>query len=214
VRRCAVLILTLALSGRLGHATGAETITFEPDVVGIAPSEFDSWGTGVAGPGQWAVVSDDSVRGGHVLEQYRNELTAERVPLAIYKPFAAADVEVALRLKPVSGNLHRSAGVAVRLTTPDDYYMVRASALARDVRLYRVVHGTWDELASVSADVTYREWHTLSLKAEGDRFFVALDGRLMLAATDATFSTPGRIALCTTADSVTRFDRLEITPLP
>jgi len=148
------------------------------------------------------------------LEQYRNELTAERVPLAIYKPFAAADVEVALRFKAVSGSLDRSAGIAVRLTTPDDDYMVRASALAQDVRLYRVVHGAWNELASVPAHVTPREWHTLSLKAKGDRTTVTLDGRLMLAATDATFRTPGRIALCTKADSVTRFDHLRITPLP
>ena len=101
----------------------------------------------------------------------------------------------------------------MRLTTPDDYYVVRASALAQDVRLYRVVHGTWDELASAPAHVTSRQWHTLALKAEGDRISVALDGQV-LTATDATFRVPGRIALCTTADSVTRFDRLEIKPLP
>ena len=192
----------------------AETITFEQDVVGIGPGDFDSWGTGDAGPGRWAVVSDDSVRGGHALEQYRNEPTAERVPLAIYKPFSAANLEVAFRFKPISGNLDRSAGIAVRLATPDDYYMVRASALAQDVRLYRVVHGRWDELASAPAHVTSRQWHTLALKAEGDRFSAALDRQPILAATDTTFGAAGRIALCTTADSVTRFDRLDIKPLP
>ena len=192
----------------------AETITFEKDVVGIAPSDFNSWGTGDAGPGQWAVVSDDSVRGGHALEQYRNEPTAGRVPLAIYKPFSAVNLEVALRFNAISGSLDRSGVIAVRLTIPDDYYMVRASAVARDVRLYRVLHGRWDELASASAHVTPRQWHTLALKAEGDRFLVALDGQPFLAATDATFPSAGRIALCTTADSVRRFDHLEITPLP
>lgn len=161
-----------------------------------------------------AVVSDDSVRGGHVLEQYRDERTAERIPLAIYKPFSAANLEVALRFKPISGGLDRSAGIAVRLTTPDDYYLVRASALARDVRLYRVVHGRWDELASTPAHVTSRQWHTLALKAEGDRFSVALDGQPVLATTDATFRSAGRIALRTKADSVRRFDRLQIEPMP
>jgi len=119
------------------------------------------------------------------LAQYRDERTAERVPLAIYTPFSAANLQVALRCKPISGGLDRSAGIAVRLTTPDDYYVVRASALARDVRLYRVVHGRWDELASAPAHVTLREWHTLALKAEGDRFSVALDRQPVLAATDA-----------------------------
>jgi hypothetical protein len=176
VRRCAALFVAFALSCRGADVARAETITFERDVVGIAPRDFDSWGTGGAGPGQWAVVSDDSVRGGHALEQYRDERTEERVPLAIYKPFSAANLELALRFKPISGSLDRSAGIAVRLTTPDDYYVARASALARDVRLYRVVHGRWDELASAPAHVTSREWHTLALKAEGDRFSVALEG--------------------------------------
>jgi hypothetical protein len=167
VKLCATLFVTVALSCGFAVVTRAETITFERDVVGIAPRDFDCWGTGGAGPGQWAVVSDDSVRGGHALEQYRDERTVERVPLAIYKPFSAANLQVALRFKPISGGLDRSAGIAVRLTTPDDYYVVRASALARDVRLYRVVHGTWDELASAPAHVTSRQWHTLALKAEG-----------------------------------------------
>jgi hypothetical protein len=62
--------------------------------------------------------------------------------------------------------------------------------------------------------VTSREWHTLALKAEGDRLSVALDGQPVLAATDAAFRSAGRIALCTMADSARRFDRLEIEPLP
>jgi hypothetical protein len=45
---------------------------------------------------------------------------------------------------------------------------------------------------------------------------IALDGQPLLAATDATFPSAGRITLCTTttADSVTRFVRLELEPLP
>src|SRR5262249_30454094 len=159
----------------------------------------DSWGTGDAGPGQWAVVSEDSVRGTHALAQYGDVGTAERLPLAIYKPFSVTNLEVALRFNAISGSLDRSAGIAVRLTTPDDDYMVRASAMARDVRLYRVVHGRWEELASAPAHVTSKHWHTLALKAEGDRFLVALDGQPLLVPTDAAFHSAGRIALCTTA---------------
>jgi hypothetical protein len=57
----AIIVATALWSGIAGVAS-AETITFERDVVGVAPSDFDSWGAGDAGPGQWAVVSDDSVR--------------------------------------------------------------------------------------------------------------------------------------------------------
>jgi hypothetical protein len=55
---------------------------------------------------------------------------------------------------------------------------------------------------------------TFVLMAEGNRILVARDGQPLLAATDATFPSAGRIALSTTADSVTRFDQLEFKPLP
>ena len=85
--------------------------------------------------------------------------------------------------------------------------------MAQDVRLYRVVSGKFYELARAGAPITPREWHTLAVRAEGNRLFVALDGQPMLAATDAALRSPGKIALWTKADSVTRFDQLEIRSL-
>ena len=212
--RSAPLIASVILACSAISPLRAETITFEREVVGIPPSDFDSWGTGDAGPGAWAVVSDDTAQGGHALAQYRHELTKERVALAIYMPLSGADLEASIRFKPISGSLDQSGGIAVRLSTPDDYYVARASALAQDVRLYRVVSGTWDELAGAHTRVAPGEWHSLVLKAQGDRFFVALDGQPLLAATDATFRAPGKIALWTKADSITRFEHLEIRTLP
>jgi len=192
----------------------AQSITFDREAAGIPPSDFDSWGTGEEGPGLWAVVSDDSVKGGHAFEQYRHEPAEHRVALAIYKPFSGINLEVELGFKTVSGRLDQTAGVALRLTTPDDYYVARASALTQDVRLYRVLKGDWGLLASANAPVAPKQWHTLVLKAEGDHFLVKLNGQPLFTATDATFGTPGKIALWTKADSVTRFDHLHITPLP
>ena len=51
------------------------------------------------------------------------------------------------------------------------------------------------------------------LKAEGERFTVTFDGNQLFTATDRTFTDAGKVALWTKADSVTRFDRIEITPL-
>jgi hypothetical protein len=42
---------------------------------------------------------------------------------------------------------------------------------------------------------------------------VSFNGRELFTATDQTFSTPGRVAFWTKADSVTRFDALDINPL-
>ena len=56
--------------------------------------------------------------------------------------------------------------------------------------------------------------HTLALKAEADRFTLPYDGKQLFEATDSTFKDAGKIALWTKADSVTRFDRIEIKSLP
>ena len=64
-----------------------------------------------------------------------------------------------------------------------------------------------------SAKVSSGEWHTLGLKAQGARFSVSFDGRLLFTAEDRTFTGLGKVALWTKADSVTRLDRLAIKPL-
>ena len=61
----------------------------------------------------------------------------------------------------------------------------------------------------VASDV----WHTLALKAQGDRFSISYDGNALFTAEDDTFTGPGKVALWTKADSVTHFDTIAITPL-
>jgi hypothetical protein len=101
----------------------------------------------------------------------------------------------------------------VRLATPDDYYVVRANALEDNVRFYRVVKGKREELKGANTKVASNEWHTLELRADGDRFAISFDGRQLFTAQDATFTGAGRIGLWTKADSVTYFDTIAITPL-
>jgi hypothetical protein len=62
--------------------------------------------------------------------------------------------------------------------------------------------------------VTANEWHSLGLRAEGERITVSYDGKVLFSVTDKTFSEAGGVALCTKADSVTRFDQVKITTLP
>jgi glycosyl hydrolase family 59 (putative galactocerebrosidase) len=181
--------------------------------VGALPSDFTTGRTGQGAPAQWSVVQDASATGGHAIAQTSQDQTDYRFPLAIYKPVSAKDVEATVRFKPVGGKIDQAGGIALRLTTPDDYYVVRANALEDNVRFYRVVKGKREQIAGANAKVAKNQWHTLTLRAAGDRFTVSFDGKELYSATDRTFGEPGRIALWTKADSVTHFDRLEITPL-
>ena len=91
---------------------------------------------------------------------------------------------------------------------------VRTNALEDNVRFYRVVKGKREQLAGTNTKVATNTWHTLGLKADGDRFTVSYDGKELFDARDATFAQPGKVALWTKADSVTYFDSLMIRSLP
>jgi hypothetical protein len=188
--------------------TGAIMIAIDKMTVGAAPARFEFARTGQGGPGRWVVVADAAI------EQTSTDTTDYRFPLAIYQPVSAGNVDVTVRFKPVAGKVDQAGGVVVRLSDADNYYVVRANALEDNVRLYRVVEGRREQLEGVNTKVTSNEWHQLGLRAEGERFTVTFDGKPLFTATDRTFTGAGKVALWTKSDSVTRFDRIEITTMP
>ena len=186
------------------------------DITQLTPSlepEFTQWRTGKGGPAEWTVVADATAEAGRAIAQVSKDKTDYRFPLAIYTPFSGKDLEVTVRFKPVTGTIDQAGGIAVRLMTPDDYYVGRANALEDNVRFYRVVKGKREQLAGADIKVAANVWHTLALKADGNRFSISYDGKPLFTAQDATFPNAGKVALWTKADSVTHFDRLAIRPL-
>jgi hypothetical protein len=210
---CVSFILVTVTAGAYGQGNAPMTIDIGALAPNLAP-EFTIWRTGQGAPAQWAIVADPTAAGGRAIAQTSTDKTDYRFPLAIYKPYSGKNVEVSIRFKPVSGSVDQAGGIALRLQTPDDYYVVRANALEDNVRFYRVVKGKREQLAGTNTKVSTNTWHTLALKAEGDRFTVSYDGKELYTASDTTFGEAGKVALWTKADSVTYFDNLTIQPLP
>ena len=205
----------IACAGWLAFAqTGVTMIPIATMTVGAPPAEFEFVRTGQGGVGAWSVVADVRSEGGRAIEQTDTDATDYRFPLAVYRPLLVRDVDVTLRFKAVEGKIDRAGGIAVRLSDADNYYVVRANALEDNVRFYRVVQGRREQLEGANLKVTANEWHQLGLRVVGDRFAVTFDGRALFNTSDKTFTEPGRIALWTKADSVTRFDNIAITLLP
>lgn len=208
----ALVLPCLPASSRARGVTGEVDLSRYP--VGPVPPEFlTSWRTGRGAVGDWRVVEDAGASQGKVIAQLSTDPTDYRFPLAVYEPLSAQDVEASVRFKAVSGRVDRAGGLAVRLRDAGNYYVARANALEDNVRLYRVVDGDRQQIAGASVRVSSGEWHTLALRAEGDRLSVSFDGKPLLAHRDHTFTGSGKVALWTKADSVTHFDRLTIRPL-
>jgi hypothetical protein len=210
-------IVIAALTGAASNLAFAEDKKMDIGIatmaIGAAPPNFEFLRTGQGNVGQWTVIRDELDSSGPAIEQSDQDRTDYRFPLAIYQPTSAKNLEAVVRFKAVDGKVDRAAGIAVRLKSADNYYVARANALEDNVRFYRVVNGRREQLEGANVKVTSHEWHTLGLKAEDDRFTVSFDGKVLFTATDKTFADAGKIALWTKADSVTRFDRVDLTLL-
>jgi hypothetical protein len=199
------------------QGASAQPKTVELDLadmpVGQTPSGFETLKTGGGKPSRWVVVADTTAASGKALAQTDADRTDNRFPLAVYQPLSARNVEVSVRFKAVSGQVDQAGGIALRLQGANDYYVTRANALEDNVRFYRVVKGKRQQLATADLRVALGTWHTLTLKAENDRFTVSFDGRELYTVHDTTFAGAGKVGLWTKADSVTHFDSLKIAAL-
>jgi hypothetical protein len=211
--RNAMAAVVFASALLIAPAAVAQRISFADTPLGAVPKDFSSALTGQGQPGQWSVVEDATAEGGRALAQLNADPTDYRFPLAIQAPTFPADVEATTRFKAISGKVDQAGGIAVRLTDRNNYYLARANALEDNVHFFRVVRGRRQELAGADTKVASGVWHTLTLRAEGNRFSVSLNGKQLFSHTDRTFNAPGKVALWTKADSVTRFDWIEIKSL-
>ena len=112
------------------------------------------------------MLADPTTAGQKAIAQVSTDTTDYRFPLAVYQPVSAKNVDVVVRFKPVAGRVDQAGGIAIGLTTPDDYYVVRANALEDNVNFYRVVKGRRSQIKGFGTKVATGQWHTLGLRAK------------------------------------------------
>lgn len=198
-------------------AVTAQTITFENGTK--SPKEFEFGLAGEGGPGRWEVVADKTAAGGKALAQLSANTAANRYLVAIYNPTTFANGEITTRCKPVAGRVDRACGLIVRAADARNYYIARSNALENNVRFYRVRNGERQQLATADdVKVASGQWQTLTLRAEGNSYTVIFNGKTLHTTTDTSTAEPrpteGRAGLWVKSDSVTHFERIEITKRP
>ena len=215
----AIALGIAATLSALSASAAAQAITFENDAPGKPPRDFEFGLAGEGGPGRWQIVADKTAAGGKALAQLSTNTAANRFLVAIYQPTVFANGEVTTRCKPVSGRVDQACGLIIRAADAMNYYIARSNALESNVRFYRVCNGERQQLATAENIKTPRgQWHTLTLRAEGNRYTVSVNGKILHTTTDTTTAEPrpteGRTGLWVKSDSVTHFERLEIVKLP
>jgi hypothetical protein len=132
------------------------------------------------------VVCEAPADGGMSIQQSGADRAA-RPSLAIYAPISAINATVRARFKLIDGSTP-SAGIALHVTSPDDYYLVRASAQEQRFALLHVVHGA-TEGSLEWMRTSLRTAETLEVDSRGNGFTIWLDDRSVLTAFDTTASS-------------------------
>jgi hypothetical protein len=217
MRATTLLMAAIAASAAQGFAQ-SRAIDFTADAVGSQPAGFRFGHTAnVGAPGKWVVQAEGANK---VLAQADPDPTRARFPVAVLTGVSAADVDVSVRFKPVSGKVDQAAGLVWRFQNQDNYYIVRANALEHNVVLYKVENGRRTDLPVKGEGRTYGKkatvpsgaWSTLGVVVRGPRFEVRFNGARLFEVEDTTFAGAGTVGLWTKADSITLFDDLTVTP--
>ena len=219
MQRLLAIIFGMALAAvSLGVVLAADTVELVSvwNPTGALPDGCTPALTGRGDPVKWVIV-DTEPDGPRGVAEVSADPTDYRFPLCIADGVAFSalgNVDASVRFRAVAGKVDQAGGLAVRVKDANNYYVVRANALEDNVRLYAVIDGDRRQFAGKSVKVAANQWHTLRLRAIGDRFTVYFDGAALFEATDRRIAEPGRVALWSKADSVTEFVDLAIEPLP
>jgi hypothetical protein len=211
------LWLALAVS-----ASGAEIkINFSDFAGGQSPTNFHNALAGTGQPGDWRIVADElpsafaplmpqitstaAVARKPVLAQLSQDPTDEHFPMLVYDGQTFKNFKLTTSFKIVSGVAEQMAGVVFRFQNASNFYVLRASALGRNVRFYKVVDGIRTDPIGPTLDISTNTWHTLSMQCLGDQITCWFDDRpLMNTLNDSTFSA-GKIGFWTKSDAVSYF---------
>lgn len=223
--RLATALASLAL---LLDTTAAEKV-FDLSTAPLnqPPKGFRSALAGAGQPGDWKVILVEApsafapitataaaTQKIPAIAQLSSDPADERFPLLVYDDEVYGDFTLSLRFKMVSGSVEQMAGVVFRLQDERNFYVVRASALGKNFRFYRVSDGVRDTPIGPEMPVPAGAWHDLSVECRGNRIRLGIDDKQpTLEVTDNSF-TAGKIGLWTKSDAVSYFAnlRLEYTP--
>jgi hypothetical protein len=169
--------------------------------------------SGIGGPAVWEVRVERFLLDGKALVETSREAKLDRFPLCIANLPIAKNAEVELSFVTHGYGMASVAGLVLRFTDPQDFYVVEADAFAGQVHLVRVLNGEQRRIADRPAKFAIGKAQTLKVRASEEDFAIALDGNALFETRDGGLVAPGRFGIWSRADSLTSFGDLFITIL-
>jgi hypothetical protein len=205
-------IALLASLGLLSSAT--RVMDFDREPFGKMPLGWTTALTNAGAPSRWEIRKDSTApTQPYVLAQVSEDPAADRLPLAIWDGARFRDLDVSVRLRPISGRQGRGGGLVWRYRDQNNYYFARADALQNTVAVYRIESGRVTRIgAAAKHDLPMNEWRILKVAVRGTRFQVYVDHRRILRGEDSLLTGAGKVGVFTVSDAVTHFDDFRVDP--
>jgi hypothetical protein len=188
--------------------------TFDEAAPGTLPEMF-SVGTLFDGrpAGEWRIlITNRAKSSSQVLAQVGSKGADHAYKLVLLNGPTSANVDVEVSFLAVSGKADLGGGLIWRAKDDRNYYLLRASAVEQNIRLYRVVKGTRQLIKNHNRSIGPSAWHTLRVTQHGCELQIRYDNELLFQLCEQTFDR-GRVGLWTKSDAVTYFDDLLVRQL-
>jgi hypothetical protein len=149
-----------------------------------------------------------------VLAQTSQDPAGDRYPLFIYDGETFKDFKLTTRFKIVGGKAEQMAGVALRFQNTSNFYVVRVSALGKNIAFYKMVNGEIVSPVRLPLEITNGAWHELSIDCSGIYIDCSVDGQKVLPTITDKSPPDGKIGFWTKSDAVSYFcdPVIEYTP--
>lgn len=187
--------------------------TFDRDEVGKPPV---GWKFGHTNPDDgkatWTVSKDAGApTGPHVLAlEAKSSDSVFNVALA--EKTSYRDVDVRAHVRANSGKEDQGGGVIWRGRDENNYYICRINPLESNFRVYKVVNGKRQQLASTDLKTQTGKWYVVRAVMVGADITCYVDDKKLLEAKDDELKDAGMIGLWTKADASSSFDDIAVRP--
>jgi hypothetical protein len=142
------------------------------------------------------------------------DVTDERFPMLIYEKVKFDDFTLTTKFKIVEGVAEQMAGIVFRYQDEKSFYVIRASALGKNVRFYKVVGGIRGQPIGPEVPVPKGEWLELKIECKGNKIRAWLNEREVIPELTDTSFAMGKIGFWTKSDSVSHFADTRIVYTP
>ncbi len=158
--------------------------------------------------------AQNDTAGGSVLAQTSEDMTDERFPMYIYDGEKFRNFRFTTQFKIVSGITEQMAGVVFRFQNASNFYVIRVSALGKNIRFYKVVNNVRSAPIGPACQLAPDSWHQLAVQCDGNQITFWLDGHLVMNPLGDMSFAEGKVGFWTKSDAVTYFANASVDYTP